>query len=237
MSVWNPSGHEPAHRRLAELLHAIEGRDTCRDDTLGERNQRLLRLHRLLVNKPLEASVMCRQCGVESEFTVPSDNILAASAPAPDASVRIRTRGRTLRFRLPRMSDIEAAGRTSTVRAVRSAVLERCRVDGDLKWMTDAAAEQLGREFEGRDPAATIVVNIFCSGCQAALGVSIDLATFVACDLDRAMESLYSDIHEIASAYGWDEPTILALPPERRRRYVSMISARRHVSSTRWSAA
>jgi hypothetical protein len=52
------------------------------------------------------------------------------------------------------------------------------------------------------------------------------VAGFVARDLDRTLDRLYEEIHVIASAYGWDEAAILALPPERRCRYVSMIAAR-----------
>jgi hypothetical protein len=54
----------------------------------------------------------------------------------------------------------------------------------------------------------------------------VDLATFVARDLDRVVAALYREIDTIASAYGWNESTILALPAERRRRYVAMITAR-----------
>lgn len=229
ISVWNPAGRTPAHRRLAALLAAIDGGEACRDETLGQRNRRLLLLHRALVGTPLEARVKCAHCGVDNEFTVPTDAILASLAPASDARVRIRSQGRVLSFRLPRMADIEAASNASGFREIRRAVLEQCRIDGDLDVMTDAAAERLGREFEAFDPAANIVVNLGCSGCRAALAASVDLANFVARDLDRVVDALYREIDMIASAYGWDEPTILSLPPERRRRYVSMIATRTQV--------
>jgi hypothetical protein len=229
LSAWNPAARDPAHRRLAALLAAIDVHDGHHDDTLGQRNQRLLHLHRALVGTPLEARVRCEHCGVDSEFTVPTDAIIAAPPPPSDARIRIRSRGRTLSFRLPRMADIEAAGRQRSVSDVRRVVLERCRIDGSLDLMTDAAAERLGRELEALDQAANIVVNIACSGCRAGLAVSVDLATFVARDLDRIVGSLYREIDTIASAYGWNEASILALPPERRRRYVSLITARADV--------
>lgn len=227
MSVWNTGGRAPDHRRLASLLSAVDG-DASRAETLGERNRRLLGLHRALVDAALEASVRCTHCDVDNEVTVPADAILASPASVSDAQVRVRCRGQWLSFRLPRMADIEAASRASSVHDVRRVVLEQCRIAGDLDTMTEADAERLGREFEARDPAANIVVNITCAGCQRPLRATVDLAAFVARDLDRVVDALYRDVDTIASAYGWDEQTILSLPPDRRRRYVNLIATRTH---------
>jgi hypothetical protein len=228
MRLWNPVERASAHGRLASFFAAIDGSDAGRTETLGERNRRLLRLHNAFVGAPLEAHIKCANCGIDNEFSVPAASILGAPAAASESHVRIRSRGRSLTFRLPRMDDIEAAGRAATAREVRRVVLERCRMTGDLDALTDAAAERLGREFETRDPAANIVVSITCTGCRRALAASVDLAAFVAADLDRVVDSLYHDIDTIASAYGWDEPTIVSLPPYRRRRYIGIIAARAH---------
>lgn len=225
IGAWHPAGRAPAHRRLAALLAAIED-DASHDDTLGQRNRRLFRLHRAVVGTPLEARVTCTRCGVDNEFAVPVDAILATPEPAPDARARVESGGTVLTFRLPRMSDIEAATGAETTDAVRRAVLEQCRIDGDLESLSESGADRLGQEFEAQDPAANIVVNIACYGCRQPLAASVDVAGFVARDLDRTLDRLYEEIHVIASAYGWDEGAILALPTERRRRYVSMIAAR-----------
>ena len=226
LSFWDPVENAPAHRRLGSLLAGIDGGDASRNETLGERNRRLLRLHRTLVGTPLEAHIKCARCGVDNEFTIPADSILAAPAAAPEAHVRIRTRGGSLTFRLPRMDDVEAASDATALRDVRRAVLERCLVAGAVDAITDVAVERLGREFEARDPAANVLVTISCAGCPGTLAASVDLAAFIAADLDRMLAALYRDIDAIASTYGWDERTILSLPPSRRRRYVAMIAAR-----------
>lgn len=226
IGAWNPSGRAPAHRRLAALLAAIDDADACRDDTLGARNRRLLLLHRTFVGGSLAAQVKCAACGMDNEFIVPADAILEMRPPAADARVRIRSKGRSLSFRLPCMTDIEAASGASSVVEVRDAVLERCRLEGDGNAISGAAAERLAREFEALDPAADIVVNITCSGCGSGLAASVDLAAFIVRGIDRVVDGLYREIDAIASAYGWDEPTILALPAERRRRYVEMIATR-----------
>lgn len=224
--LWNPAGRAPAHRRLAALLSALDGADARRDDTLGARNRRLLTLHQALVGTPLEARVQCAHCGLDNEFTIPADDILALPLPADDARVQIRSDRQTLSFRLPRMTDIEAAGDASSVAQVRQTVLDRCRVDGDANAMTEAEADHLAREFETLDPAANVAVTISCANCGRAMTASVDLASFIVREVDQLVQGFYRDVDVIASAYGWDEPTILALPAERRRRYVKMIAAR-----------
>jgi hypothetical protein len=226
IEVWDPASRSPPHQRLAAVLVATEGAEAIHADTLGGRNRRLLLLHRGLVGKAIEARVTCAHCAAESEFALPIDAILAVPAPDPDARVRVRCGRRMLSFRLPRMADIEVASSAAAAGDVRGAVLERCRIGGDGA-IPAGATERLGRKFEALDPAASIVVNIACSGCARSIAASVDLAAFVARDLDRMVDSLFRDIDLIASAYGWSEQAILALAPERRRRYVAMIAAAR----------
>ena len=63
MSAWDPVETAPAQRRIGALLAVIEGAASA--ETLGERNRRLLRLHRALVDAPLEAHIKCASCGVD----------------------------------------------------------------------------------------------------------------------------------------------------------------------------
>jgi hypothetical protein len=225
IGAWDSASKALPHRRLGALLAAIEGAVTIASDTLGGRNRRLLALHRTLVGTPLEARVTCTHCAAQSEFTLPVDAIMAKPEPDPQARVRVRSGRRTLAFRLPSMADIDAVRGSSDVEAVRRALLERCRIgEGSL---SEQAAEKLAAKFEALDPAANIVINIACSGCARHIAASVDVASFVARDLDRLVDGLFRDIDLIASAYGWTEQAILALPPERRRRYVALIAAGR----------
>lgn len=225
IALWDTADRAPPHRRLTTLLGAIEGAGAIGGDTLGGRNRRLLLFHRALDGAPLVAHVKCAHCAVDNEFAIPADAILADPVPDPEARIRIRIDGRTLGFRLPRMRDIEAA-RDETGADLAGPVLERCLTSGSGP-IPAPAAPRLERKFEALDPAANIVVTIACSGCAKPIAASVDPASFVARDLDRIVDLLLRDIDTIASAYGWDEAAILALPPERRRRYVAMIAARR----------
>jgi hypothetical protein len=223
IGAWDQGSRAPPHQRLGALLTALEGGEVA-DDTLGTRNRRLLTLHRALVGTLIEAHVTCAHCKAQSEFVLPVAAILCA--PVPDTRVRVplRVGRRTLRFRLPRMADIEAARGAATSSDVAHTVLERCRI-GKGSIPGDAAA-RLAPQFEALDPAANIIVNIACSGCARPIAASVDVASFVARDLDRLSDGLFRDVDVIASAYGWSEQAILALPPARRRRYVALVVGR-----------
>jgi hypothetical protein len=224
IGVWDPASRSPPHRRLGDLLASIEGSMAIAHDTLGARNRRLLALHRALIGGTIEARVTCSHCSAPSEFALPSDAILAQPVADPEARVRLRVGRRSLSFRLPRMSDIEAA-RTAPEGDIQRVVLERCCL-GEGALAGDVAA-RLAARFEALDPAANVVVNTTCSGCAQPIAASVDIATFVAQDLDRLVEGLFRDVDVIASAYGWSEQEILSLPPGRRRRYVALIAAAR----------
>jgi hypothetical protein len=123
------------------------------------------------------------------------------------------------------MADLEVVDRASSAENVRRTVVERCRIveNEDEGAVPDDVVDELGVRLDALDPAANIVLTIACAGCGHTLAASVDLATFVARDLDRVVDEVFRDIDVIASVYGWDEATILALSPSRRRRYVAMI--------------
>ncbi|OLL27502.1 hypothetical protein BTH42_32170 [Burkholderia sp. SRS-W-2-2016] len=208
---------------MARLVRAMDDTRACGDDTLGDRNRRLLRLHCALVRGPLEACVKCSACGVDNELDLPLKAFLDTPAAPRDARVKLNLgRGMGV-FRLPRMTDIEAAAASHDV---RSAVLERCRVDGAGSVLHELAMLRLGRRFEVIDPLSNIVVNITCVGCGTALAASVEVAALVAHEIDAIVEGLYRDVDRLASTYGWSEDAILALPVERRHRYVAMAALR-----------
>lgn len=208
-------GREPYGERLASLL-AADSKEPVEEDTLGQRNCRLLRLHSSLGGGPLEATVACPKCATQNEFVVPAEAVLATPAAKPDARVILKVGRRRLAFRLPRMKDLEGS---------REAIVERCRLEGEGA-IGKAAIERLGRRFEALDPAANIVLRLNCSQCAAPIAASVDVATFVGRELDRLVDRLIGEIDIIASAYGWNESEILALPPRRRRLYADMILSR-----------
>lgn len=218
LGAWEPRSGRPPHQRLSALLAHSSTAPDCERDTLGERNRRLLALHAELSSRSMEARVVCAACQTENEFAVPVESILSLEPPRADATVSLRRASGVVHYRLPCMADLGASGEAR-------AVLALCCLATPPPQLTDAEVLELGRRFEELDPAAEVVITAHCAGCQAPLRASVDVAAFVAADLDRFVDGVYADVDRIARAYGWSEQAILALPAARRRRYVTLASA------------
>ena len=221
-ALWEPSSSAPAHRRLEPLVAALFPGEAIERDTLGARNRRLLALHAELSDAPIEARLRCPQCGTDNAFEVPAADILDCPVPDPGTRVGIRSGNRRLSFRLPCMADLAAAAGAAD--DALGLIVARCRIGGGEP-VSAAVVERLSARFEALDPAARIIVDIGCAECRSPLRASVDLAEFLAAGVERLVGQLQREIHVVAGAYGWSEDAILALPPERRRRYVAMIAA------------
>ena len=215
-----PGRSGPAlHVLLGDIVGAAEGPDIVEQDTLGMRNQRLLRLYRRLCGERLEACASCPACCERIEFDVPMEPLLSLPAPAADTTVIVD--GAV--FRLPRVSDFE---QLESLDDVPLQLARLCLVEGEPAFSAGSIG-RLGERIDRADPAGNIALSLDCSECGTGFPVALDIAPLVADALARLADGLVRDIDTIAAAYGWTETEILALPPERRRLYVSLIVARR----------
>lgn len=222
---WWPLTTASAHTRVVAFLSAADGPDTLRQP-LGRHHQRVLSLHRAFVGTALEAVVTCRHCGVDSEFPIPVSDVLGLPAPGPDHLVSVEVAGHATDFRLPTVGDVAATSGASYDEAVRAIARATCRTKPAPEIDPDQLRD-LAAAWEEADPAATISVELACVSCSKSLFAVVDPAEFVARDLDRHVERLLADVHTLASSYGWGEHEILALPDERRRRYLRLVDAGR----------
>lgn len=211
---WRGGG--PPHRRLDRMLRSIAADDGADEaalgrDTLGMRNQRLLRLHHQFGGGSLEAVARCPSCGTPNEFALPGHLLLALPEPERDVATVDGAR-----FRLPRMDDL--------LDDDPRPLAERC-CETDHR-PAPASVARAGEVLNDLDPAANPVFDLTCSACGLACRAAADIAGFVAAAFDHIVGRLMRDIDSLASAYGWSEQSIAALPAERRRRYVEMVAAR-----------
>lgn len=218
---WTPKGAGRPHNRLAQLL-AQFAPEALEADTLGLRNQRLLRFYRTLSTAALEGQARCPSCAQPAMFTVPVEAVLACAEPPDERIALVALGGGTARFRLPVMADI--MGLDPAAGDARSQLAARCRLD-EGPALDETALERLAQAFDTLDPAAEVTLALECAACHRSFAAAIDIAGFVADGLDRVVEGLFRDVDVLARAYGWSEAEILALPAARRRRYVALASA------------
>ncbi len=224
LSGWDFDSRQAAQHRVARFLALTNPPSELRKDTLGQRNYRLLELHEQLFGAPIEARVKCASCDADNEFALPKAAMLGSGDFDPDTCVAVDRGDRSYRLRLPRIADIEAAAQAGG--DIKRQLLQRCRLDeGPPPDELDLAA--IEAELERLDPLANLAIETACAHCQAPILATVELADFIARDIDRVAAALLRDIDTIAVGYGWSEQAIIALPAARRARYVQMIAARR----------
>jgi len=75
------------------------------------------------------------------------------------------------------------------------------------------------------DPLAEIRLTFDCPVCGDAFEDDLDLPTFLWAEMAARAKRLLSEVHLLASAYGWSEAEILGLSPVRREFYLGMVGA------------
>lgn len=131
--------------------------------------------------------------------------------------------GATVRFSIPTVADLLEAASASSPADKLSA---RC-VDGAE--ISPALARRLDRALAALAPAFDDLLGGRCPECGHEVTMRFDPLAYTLAELRAAFSGIYLETHALATAYGWPEQQILALPRSRRRRYVSIIAEERSV--------
>lgn len=124
-------------------------------------------------------------------------------------------------FRLPTIGDLQVA--------VISADPERCLRERCLRpaAVTAAVARRVSRAMTALAPSLTGTVTARCPACGGSEPLRFDPVAYSLTELRDAASGLYEEVHLLASAFGWPEDAILALPRRRRARYAELIRGQR----------
>ncbi|QBR01448.1 hypothetical protein [Paraburkholderia pallida] len=95
--------------------------------------------------------------------------------------------------------------------------------DHDSNDVSDAVTDAVGDAIERLSDASSIELAMTCPDCGHALRFAVDIGEFLWDELSARAQHLIDDVDALASAYGWSEAAILALPDARRRRYLERI--------------
>jgi hypothetical protein len=240
-------GVAPAERATALLARCLVTDDDAADGeallgrlTAGDREAALLHLRRLTFGDRLEAVIACpaEACGelMEVELAVTALFVPPSRDPHREYRARIEAEDGQLvvRFRLPTGSDFEAIARASRVslEAGVDALLHRCvlRVTRNgravaIDALDDAAREAISTSMADRDPQAVVELELVCPACGALVTVPFDAGAYLVQELDVRALQLLADVHALALHYHWSERDILALPADRRERYLELLAA------------
>lgn len=194
------------------------------DCDVAELDARLLELHVARFGARLEAVARCPACDEELELALDAA-ALVERARGRGGEQSVDAGGARIRFRTPRATDLEALAGEPNAAAARAALAARCVVEvdppGDL---TEAQIAAMAERMAERDPLGGSRVAVDCPACGARGELTLDVGWIVGRELAAEAARLADDVHALASAYGWSETEILALPPTRRARYLERVA-------------
>jgi hypothetical protein len=221
LDVWDRVETAPVPLRPAVLLDGLraglgEGGEPAEGLPVGRRDRALIAVRTRLFGSRMRCASHCPACGERVEIELDL-GLMQGGAPAELAVVRMDDGA--WRLRPPTTRDVEAvlAGPPSGRVA---ALVRRCALDPLPEPLSAALVEAASAALQEADPDAEIELAVACPACGTGWEAPFDIAACLWEDIARAARLLLREVHHLATAYGWSEGEILALPPRRRREYL-----------------
>ncbi len=233
LEVWESGGRlGPAERALALLAAAWP--DWAWDElaalSLGRRDERLLLLRQALWGHAMAALAGCPECRERLEVPLDTREFLAAVGDNAEAEIALHIEGYSMTFRLPTKMDAMAAVEGVDVAAARDILFDRCLLaaerDGKLLGSDDLPEEvvaAVAERMSEADPLADIQLGLSCPACGHGWRAAFDIAGYLWTEIEAWAARMLSEVHTLASAYGWHERDILAMGAARRHFYLESV--------------
>ena len=217
----------PWQRALLLLGAAYPQVATLATWSLGRRDRALLELREALFGGAITAVAACPQCATLAELGFAGRDVYApfATDSLPPLHTSDGSAAYTVELRPLCSADFAVGGG-------RDAMVLRCitaaQRNGEPLGSSDlppAVLAQAAQSLLAGDPQADIRLLVRCEVCGERWDAPFDPVGFVWHELERWATRTIREVHLLALAYGWDEPTILALSAARRRTYLDMVTA------------
>lgn len=197
--------------------------DSVADWPLGRRNRALAALRRACFGAELRGRTTCPHCAKPVEFALDGGKLAERPETQTDA---VRVAGAT--FLLPTSRILASVVDEPDPETAAARLCDRCRMEddgrkGDEAPLTPEDVDRIGEAMALADPMAEIAFDFECPACGAAFREGMDLAEFFFGEIEAEARRLLSEVHTLASAYGWHEHEVLALSPVRRAFYLERV--------------
>jgi hypothetical protein len=222
LDVWERGADEGVVERAVRILSTAHDAPTIEvlRWPVGVRDAQLLRFRARKFGPTLDIVTECPHCSESAEAEVPIGELLAGQEDsAVIHEARLDDGDIVVRFRPANSEDLLHAARIGDP----AALIERCveRVDGEPE--PGAIEALLANALADADPLADLALDMICPSCGEAWTSPLDPPSFLWREIDAWARRTLSQIHTLASAYGWTEGEILALGPARRAAYLEML--------------
>jgi hypothetical protein len=233
LAVWELALNQAAGQRILALLAA------CSDDqspeelaqlSIGQSDARLLSFREQAFGSQLAAIATCPRCSQAVEFEIDVADIRLPSVSA-SATIKLERGAYGMQFRLPNNLDIASLDPEADEQTKRRSLLSRCLLSARHS-CAEVSAEDLPAEvvtaiadrMAEADPQADVQFALSCPECGHGWSAPLDIGSFVWSELNARAVRLLSDVHVLASAYGWSEADILSMSAARRQTYLELVN-------------
>jgi hypothetical protein len=199
--------------------------------SIPEQTLQLLRLRQMSFGSSLGGYLPCDSCGARLEFDLPIVPIIERlEGLQPRGSIEWSLGDRRFSLRPVNTQDLRAALGLPDDRSARHLLLARCvsvseadgaaaKLDADLV----ASDEQVCDRFDRLHQAAEVVCELQCPECDHVASVEVDPGHFLWTEVRHGALRLLGEVHELATAYGWAEESIVSMTAQRRSLYLEMV--------------
>jgi hypothetical protein len=229
--IWEAGLDRPPLARGVAMLRAAAPLCAAEDPAalpIGARDLELLSLRELAFGADVTGVASCPNCAEHVEIRFRTGDVRLPAAQA--GALRLESEGYIVRFHPPSSADLLSIDVVGDEQEDGRRILERCVSEatrdgtpiaaGDLP---EPVQEAVATAMAAADPQAEIELALQCPVCSRHWTELFDIDSFFWIELQAWAARILREIHQLASAYGWSEREILALPPLRRNTYLNLI--------------
>jgi hypothetical protein len=221
---------QPAPQLVTALLAAsLPERDEQELWSLpvGTRLEYLLALLAFDGERPLSTQRTCENnaCGKPIEIELTAAELVALASERDGGEISVDVDGRTIEVRRPTGRD-QIAWQTRNFRDEADAwgSLAADLLAGESRAeLDDEIVSSIETALEESDPLICLKLDVVCPYCSETRLYELDTLELALARFRERQHRLVADIHSLASHYHWTEAEILAVPAERRERYLALI--------------
>ncbi len=223
--------------------------DLARRLLVADRQFLLLKLRQVTFGDHVQATVQCPWEGcqkkVDIDFSLHDIPVRELEEKGPlytrDLSPEAALSGergepcREVAFRLPNGEDQEAIAQIIEEDEAKALALLLARCIRRLGSLCDPGPEiihqlsplaraEIERHMEEIAPQVDLTLAAHCPECEREFAVPFDLLCFFLGECKTSGDLLDREVHYLAYHYHWSEQEIMALPREKRRKYVALLA-------------
>jgi hypothetical protein len=234
-------------RRLGSISPVPSG--LMRRLLVADRQYLLLKLREITFGDQVQATVRCAwaDCGqkVDIDFSLQDIPVKESQVKGPLYSMQLSPEAafkgddgegyRAITFRLPNGEDQEVLLPLVTGDEERAfaRLLGRCiqRIgpwehpgDALISRLSPQAQQEIERQMEDLAPKVELTMEAQCPECGRDFAMPFDPQEFFFGELRTSRDLLYCEVHYLAYHYHWSEQEIMAMPRDKRRRYIAVLT-------------